>query len=154
MIGAGPLTAADALDTDEAEGNEIDGISHEFAYERDLRNYLEKNLHSLEPGLKLYQDEEFSGIEFPVGGRFIDILAVDSQGYFVIIELKVSRGYDRVIGQLMRYMAWVRKHLADGKNVRGIIVAREITEDLKLAASLLPGVQLAEYELSFKVKTV
>jgi RecB family endonuclease NucS len=41
-------------------------------------------------------------LEFPAGDRYIDILAVDAQGSFVVIELKVSRGYDRVIGQLLR----------------------------------------------------
>jgi hypothetical protein len=104
--------------------------------------------------LSLYTEEGFTGVEFPVGGRFMDILAVDAQGRFVVIELKVSRGYDRVIGQLMRYMAWVQKNLADGATVRGIIVANEITDDLKLAASLLANVKLVEYEISFKLNHV
>ena len=71
----------------------------EFAYESDLRDFLAKNLSIIEPDLRLYQDEGITGIEFPVGGRFIDILAVDVNGHFVVIELKVSRGYDRVIGK-------------------------------------------------------
>ena len=130
--------------------------SAEFAYEADLRNYLSKNLPIIEPGLKLYEDEEgINGIEFPAGGRFVDILAVDSNGDFVVIELKVSRGDDRVVGQLMRYMAWIRRNLADAnQNVRGVIVAREISEDLLLACSLLDGVQLFEYKLSLTVKQV
>jgi hypothetical protein len=134
------------------EDTEASG-STEFAYESDLRDYLAKNLAIVEPGLKLYQDEGITGIEFPVGGRFIDILAVDAKGDLVVIELKVSRGYDRVVGQLMRYMAWVRKHQAEpSQHVRGVIVAREISEDLMLACSLLSGVQLFEYELSLKLK--
>jgi hypothetical protein len=136
-------------DEAEAEG------SAEFAYEVDLRNYLAKNLSMIEPGLKLYQDEGITGVEFPVGGRFIDILAVDSIGALVVIELKVSRGYDRVVGQLMRYMAWIQKNQAEpGQQVRGVIVAREISEDLLLACSLLPAVQLFEYELSLKLNRV
>jgi RecB family endonuclease NucS len=127
----------------------------EFAYEADLRNYLAKNLSIIEPGLKLYQDEGITGVEFDVGGRRIDILAVDAKGALVVIELKVSRGYDRVVGQLMRYMAWIRKNLADpGQQVRGVIVAREISEDLLLACSLLAGVQLFEYELSLRLNPV
>jgi hypothetical protein len=129
--------------------------SAEFAYEADLRNYLAKNLSVIEPGLKLYQDEGITGVEFPVGGRFIDILAVDAKGALVVIELKVSRGYDRVVGQLMRYMAWIWKNQAEpGQQVRGVIVAREISEDLLLGCSLLSGVQLFEYELSLKLKAV
>ena len=129
--------------------------SAEFAYESDLRNYLAKNLPVIEPGLTLYHDEGITGIEFPVGGRFIDILAVDANGALVVIELKVSRGYDRVVGQLMRYMAWIQGNQAEpGQLVRGIIVAREISEDLVLACSLLPNVQLFEYELSLKLNPV
>lgn len=127
----------------------------EFAYESDLRNYLAKNLPIIEKGLKLYQDEGITGVEFDVGGRRIDILAVDAKGALVVIELKVSRGYDRVVGQLMRYMAWIRKNQAEpGQQVRGVIVAREITEDLLLACSMLVGVHLFEYELSLKLMPV
>jgi len=129
--------------------------SAEFAYEKDLRNYLARNLAVIERGLTLYEEEGINGIEFPVGGRFIDILAVDSLGAFVVIELKVSRGYDRVVGQLMRYMAWIRKNQAEpGQKVRGMIVAREISEDLLLACSLLANAELFEYELSLALKQV
>lgn len=131
------------------------GISTEFAYESDLRDYLAKNLQIIETGLRLYEEEGITGVEFPVGGRFIDILAVDSKGDFVVIELKVSRGYDRVIGQLLRYMAWIQKNQAESvQKVRGIIVARAISEDLMLACSLMPNVELFEYELSLSLKQI
>jgi len=127
----------------------------EFAYESDLRDFLAKNLSIIESGLELYQDEGITGVEFPAGGRFIDILAVDSERRLVVIELKVSRGYDRVVGQLLRYMAWIEKnHAEPGQRVRGIIVAREISEDLRLACSYLPTVALYEYELSVLLKKV
>ena len=95
-----------------------------------------------------------SGLEFSAGGRYIDILAVDAQGSFVVVELKVSRGYDRVIGQLLRYMSWVEQNMETSKPVRGIIVAKEITNDLKLAASRISGVRLIEYEIEFKLRPV
>ena len=136
------------------ETSEIQGPS-EFAYESDLRDFLAKNLSVIEPGLQLFQDEGISGVEFPVGGRFIDILAIDAEKNLVVIELKVSRGYDRVIGQLLRYMAWIEKHQAEaGQGVRGIIAAREITEDLKLACSYLHNVLLYEYELSVTMRKI
>lgn len=137
-----------------SEGDPPTG-SDEFAYEADLKNYLAKNLSIIELGLNLYEDEGINGIEFPAGGRFIDILAVDSNKDYVVIELKVSRGYDRVVGQLMRYMAWIANNQADSdQKVRGIIVAREISEDLLLASTLIAHVQLFEYELSLKVNEV
>lgn len=140
---------------EETVADGADETASAFAAERDLQNYLAKNPSALEPGLRVYQEEGLSGVEYPAGGgRRIDILAVDKTGDFVVVELKVSKGYDRVVGQIMRYMAWVKMNLADGQSVRGIIVAAEITEDLKLAASLVEGVTLVEYELSFRLKTV
>lgn len=128
--------------------------SSAFAYEHDLRDYLAGNLHLLDPSLRLFSDEGITGVEFPVGGRFIDLLATDPRGY-VVIELKVSRGYDRVVGQLLRYMSWIKKnHAEPGQAVRGIIVAKEITEDLLLACSELPNVSLYEYELSVSLKQI
>ena len=126
----------------------------QFAFERDLKNYLVKNLAVIEPGLRLYEEEGISGVEFPVGGRFIDILAVDKDGSYVVFELKVSRGYDRVVGQLLRYMSWIEQNMANPQRVRGVIVASEITSDLRLAASRIPDVSLVEYELSFKLRPV
>jgi len=124
----------------------------EFAYESDLRNFLSKNLYLLEPGLQLFEDEGITGIEFPAGGRFIDILAVDEQQDLAVIELKVSRGYDRTVGQLLRYIGWVAENLAEpAQRVRGFIVARDISEDLFLACRDLPNVDLFEYELSVSV---
>ena len=139
------------VDTEEEPAAQAAG---EFAFERDLRNYLVRNLSVVEPGLRLYEEEGITGVEFPVGGRFIDILAVDKDGGFVVLELKVSRGYDRVVGQLLRYMAWVEANMETSQPVRGAIVAKEITADLKLACSRVSGVRLIEYEISFKLRAV
>lgn len=148
--------AEDVLPDETSEDELASGKgSDQFAYEADLRNYLVKNLHLIEPGLRLYEDEGITGIEFPAGGRFIDILALDATGGLAVIELKVSRGYDRVVGQLMRYMAWISSNQADdGQRVRGFIIAREISEDLVLACSLVPDITLVEYQLSLSLSKV
>ena len=127
----------------------------EFAYEKDLQNFLSKNLHQIEAGLRLYEEEDITGIEFPVGNRCIDILALDKDNNYVVIELKVSRGYERVVGQLLGYMAWIRKNHADvGQHVRGTIIAREISEDLLLACSEVTNIALYEYQLSVSLKKI
>lgn len=134
---------------------EVADEPNEFAYERDLKNFLAKNLQILGADIKLYEDEDINGIEFPVGGRFIDILAVDGNNDYVVIELKVSRGYDRVIGQLLRYMAWIKNNMAEpGQNVKGVIVARSISEDLLLASSLISNIKLFEYKLHVSVNKI
>lgn len=132
----------------------VEGTS-EFAYEHDLRDYLAHNLHIIEPSLKLYKDEGITGVEFPAGGRYIDILALDKNGGYVVIELKVSKGYDRVIGQLLRYVSWIKQHHAEpNQSVRGIIIAKSISEDLLLACSELPSISLYEYDLLVLVNKV
>lgn len=131
------------------------GEGSEFAYEHDLRDYLAKNLRLIEAGLTLYSDQGISGVEFPAGSRFIDILALDKDKNYVVIELKVSRGYDRTVGQLLRYMGWIEQHHAEsGRSVRGIIVAKDVSEDLRLACRRVSGVRLFEYDLSVTLRPV
>ena len=156
--GAGGETVTVLEDEDDA-GAAADvsmGGSSQFALEKDLQRYLSDNLHIIEPGLALFQDEDISGFEYPAGGgRRIDILAKDSAGNFVVLELKVEKGYDRVVGQLLRYMNWVRKELAEpGQRVRGIIVCRTMSEDLVLACSSIKDVELYEYRLQVTVTKV
>jgi hypothetical protein len=142
-------TLPDDVQEEESDDLEVGGSRSAFAYEHDLRDYLAKNLGLIESGLRLYDDEGVRGVEYPVGGRFIDILGLDREGSLVVIELKVSRGYDRVVGQLLRYMGWITVNLAEpAQRVRGIIVARQITEDLQLACARLADIDLFEYELS------
>jgi hypothetical protein len=54
------------------------------------------------------------------------------------------------------YGTWVgsNKIWRPCKPARGIIVANEITADLKLACSRVPDVRLIEYEISFKLRPV
>ena len=148
--------SSEELDDGESGGfNEAAPGSSEFLLERDLQLYLEKNLECIEVGLKLYEDDGIRGFEFDAGGRRIDLLALDRSGSFVVIELKVSKGYDRVVGQLLRYMNWVRRELAEpGQRVRGIIICRAMSEDLRLACASLPDVELREYRLSVTVTQV
>ena len=141
--------------TQPEEEMEEPGQGSEFAYERDLRDFLARHLSLIEPGLRLYEEEGITGVEFPAGGRLIDILAVDRNANYVVIDVKVSRGYDRVIGQLLRYIAWVEQnHAEPHQRVRGVIIAREVSGDLRLAASKLPDVALFEYELSVSLRRI
>jgi hypothetical protein len=71
----------------------------------------------------------------------------------VVIELKVSRGYEKVIGQCLYYKNRL-KQLLNSTKVRIIIIAREINPQLKIAIEDLPDVELFEYKLSVKLKAV
>ena len=126
-----------------------------FAYENDLRNYLSNNLSIIESGLKLYKEDGIDGVEYSVdaNNKRIDILAIDKNKIPVVIELKVSRGYERVIGQCLYYKNKV-KQILNSPKVRIIIISREITEQLKTATEDLPDVELFEYKLSVKLEKI
>jgi len=148
------LYLKEAEDDDNGEIENISNEIHEFAYEKDLRNFLSKNLHIIRPSLALYQDDGLSGVEFPVGERNVDILAFDKQD-LVVIELKVSKGHERAIGQLLRYMGWIQKNLAEpGQKVKGMIIGRYISNDLRLAASQVQNIELFEYQLSITLNSI
>lgn len=138
------------------EEDELIEEDNEFAYENDLQNYLIKNLGVIEKGLRLYEGEGGqSGVEFYVPGtsRRIDILAVDQNGLYVVIELKVSRGYERVVGQTLFYQSSIRTYFQQ-ERVRAIIVAREISPELKAATQFLADFELFEYQLSLTLTKV
>lgn len=130
-----------------AEDQEV-ASEQEFAAESDLRDFLAEHLSVIELGLSLYQDEKGKGVEYPIAGGRIDILAREQDGRLVVIELKVSRGRNSTIGQILYYMGWVDTNLSGSGNSRGIIVAKEISDDLSLACRRVSDVSLYKYDLS------
>jgi len=129
-----------------------------FPLESHLRDFIAANignikLHGLT--LRLFVDSSGrKGVEYPTEVGPIDVLAVDSKGDLVVFELKLSRGPDRAVGQVLRYMGWVGKHLASGKKVSGIIVANDIDEKLKYAVSVTPNITVFEYKLRFDLNQI
>lgn len=141
---------------DDDEESDIAREENEFAYERDLQKYLVRNLSVIEKGLKLYQTEDGRGGEefyIPGTSRRIDILATDKSNNYVVIELKVSRGHEKVVGQTLFYQSSIREHFKQRK-VRAIIIAREITPELKIATQFLSDFELFEYQLSLTLNKI
>lgn len=129
-----------------------------FALESHLRDYLAKNLPTL-PGhtapLQLYVDRDGrDGVEYQTDVGPIDLLAVDANQNFVVLELKLRDGPDKALGQILRYMGWVKTHKSGDKTVSGVILASQITEKLKYAATQVPHVGLMEYRLAMSLKPV
>ena len=129
------------------------GGGTEFAYEAHLRDYLAKNLTSLEAGLTLWTGGESGSIEYPLEGRRIDILAKDRDGVPVVIELKLSRGHERTLGQALYYRGKLKQILGVTR-VRIIMVAGEITDELRIASGESLDVQLFSYALTMQVHNV
>jgi hypothetical protein len=128
-----------------------------FGLESQLRDFLAQNLTTIPVNgqrLRVYVDPAGrDGVEFSTAVGFIDILAVDDHGNFYVFELKRGRTPDHTIGQLMRYMGWVNQTIGKGVNVNGVIVAKEISDNLKYSVLIVPNVSLLEYEISFQLHT-
>lgn len=141
----------------EGENGASGDYGKEFAFEAQLRDYLAENLGILEPGLSLWPVNDGDAVEFPVDergpSRRVDILAKDKDALPVVIELKVSRGHEKTIGQVLYYRSRVKK-LFGIEKVRIFIVGSEISQELKCAASEVPDVVLLEYSLAVTVKAV
>ncbi len=140
----------EAVIADEVIDGDDGATGMSLSLERDLEQSLLTKLDLLEPGLRLYDGTPSGGRQIDTGvvGR-MDLLAVDQEGRLVVIELKGGRVDDRVCGQILRYMGWVAKNLANGERVRGIIVANEFTERVRFAAEAMPDVDLVRYEVQF-----
>ena len=99
--------------------------------EKFVEDLLEKDISLLgEDNLKLLKD----GRQYKTDVSYIDLLCKDELGY-VVLELKKGRTEDEAVGQVLRYMGWVRDNMSPNQKVRGIIVVafEGITEKLEKA---------------------
>jgi hypothetical protein len=122
-----------------------------LSLERDLEEYLVRDLNCIEKGLKVFSSEGVSGRQYNTEVGRIDILAQDMNGDLVVIELKAGTAVYSVIGQILGYISCIRKTLAHGKKVRGIIIADDFDKRVKYAIEELPGISLKRYEVSFRI---
>ena len=108
--------------------------------EKGLEEAIKPNLASLQLKLadKDIQQQFWMG---PGVGRS-DLICTDARDDLVVIEMKRGLTSDQAIGQVLRYVGWVRENIAqDGQGVHGCIVAGDYDEHLRLAASAA-GVKL------------
>ncbi len=117
-------------------------LTAEQVLERQLEQYLVEHFSKIFKGWRIYGNEEIQptpqdSSQRPLGVRYrtkageIDLLCVDSKDNLVVVELKRDRAPDRVVAQVDRYIAWVKKHLAKpDQRVYGIIIARRFDQRL------------------------
>lgn len=129
-------------------------IETTISLERDLEEHILRNLDQIEAGLELYEKEGLSGRQFNTDVGRIDILAMDKNNNFVVIELKAGTANYSVIGQILGYISWVRQNIADGKEIRGIIIADDFDKKLMYGASEIPNISLKKYEVNFTFKDI
>lgn len=121
--------------------------------ERTLEDNIEKNFEDF--GRRIGLTLKLEGRQYPTTVGPIDLLGRDKSGQYVVIELKRGRSADKVFGQLSRYMGWVRRNLAEGEDVVGVIVAAKIDDKLRAAREAHhTTVHLVEFESKMSVKVV
>ncbi len=117
---------------------------------------IHRNFKILFRGKLKYYDPERQNEKY---GRFdtqevgeMDFLAVDEKNNFVVIEIK-RHSTDKTVGQILRYMGWVKKNLCKNhQSVRGLIIAESKDNRLDYALIHVPNVKFKKMHLHVEIE--
>ena len=128
----------------------------EFAMEKHLEEFLVANWPQTMLAAEwsiVEEDGEKIGQQYQTDAGPIDILARSNDGKrLLVIELKRGRVNDVVVGQILRYMGYIKEQVAEpGQTVEGAIIALEDDQKLRWAISAAPGLNFFRYQVSFKL---
>ena len=147
------------IEEEESEKSAIHLGSSRFGLEKYLQEFLQDNWEHIEISNEwsIYQDSFGEEIGFQYNcanvGR-IDILAKHkSEPRWLVIELKRNQSPDATIGQVTRYMGWVKHNLAKSNEaVLGMIVCHQVDKKLEYALQVVKNVSLKLYKVDFSLE--
>jgi restriction system protein len=127
-----------------------------FAMEKHLEAFLVANWAQTELArdFAIYEEEgEPVGQQYVTDAGSIDILAVSrDRKRLLVVELKRGRASDVVVGQVLRYMGYVKEQIAEAdQTVEGAIIALENDQKLRWALGAVPNIRFYRYQVSFKL---
>ncbi|MFN7919766.1 MAG: endonuclease NucS [Bryobacteraceae bacterium] len=127
-----------------------------FALEAHLEDFLMANWAQTELGRQydIYEENgEQAGRQYSTDTGPLDILAVSKdRKTLLVVELKRGRASDAVVGQILRYMGYVKEELAEpGQQTKGVIIAFEDDQRIRRALSVAPSIEFYRYQVSFKL---
>lgn len=127
-----------------------------FMLEKHLEDFLVQNWKQTELGnsYDIIEDNgELVGQQYPTDTGPIDIFAMSKdRRELLVVELKKGRASDNVVGQIQRYMGYVKEELAeDNQVVKGVIVALEDDLRIKRALSIANNIEFYRYQVNFKL---
>ncbi len=131
-----------------------------FALERQLEAFLLENWErtplAQEWSIYSTQEDPEVGNQYPTDVGRIDILAQHrTEPKLLVVELKRNQSTDQTVGQVLRYMGWVQKHLAqNGQSVEALIIAHRTVKEVQYAVLPLANVRLMTYEVEFRLNEV
>jgi len=128
-----------------------------FALEKHLEHFLVENweLTDLGKNYDIYQENgEKIGQQYLTDTGPLDILAIKKDNSeILVVELKKGRASDIVVGQILRYMGYVKEELAESsQNVRGVIIALEDCKRLKRALAVSTNIDFLRYQINFSLQ--
>jgi restriction system protein len=142
------------LDTPEPTGAIED--PNAFVLEKYLEDFIVSNFDTIFKGaLLIYEDAAGNdGQQYATDIGPIDILAVEAKSNaFIVIELKKGRPSDQVVGQILRYMGWVKKNLCkEGQEVKGLVICRDPDPKLSYALQMTTNIDVRFYSVSFRLR--
>jgi RecB family endonuclease NucS len=112
-----------------------------FHYETELKRLVRRQLDRVEPGLV----EADGGHEREVASGRIDITAQDSNGHWIVIELKAGPCPIGALEQVLAYS--VDMESETGTPCRAVLVAADFSERLRSAAKRAREVYLVRYQV-------
>jgi len=128
----------------------------EFALEKHLEDFLVQNWKQTELGKDFdifEEDGELVGQQYQSDTGPMDILAIKKdKTQLLVVELKKGRASDAVVGQVLRYMGYVKQELAEpNQSVKGVIIALDDDTRIRRALAMTPDISFYRYEVSFKL---
>lgn len=127
-----------------------------FAMEKHLEAFLAANWKQtiLSKDFSIYEEDgEPVGQQYATDAGPIDILAISKdKKRLLVVELKRGRVSDVVVGQVLRYMGFVKEQIAeDDQTVEGAIIALEDDPKMRWALASVPLISFYRYQISFKL---
>lgn len=131
----------------------VEQFTSEKILEDELVMRLESGKEIFGLNLRIYHGD-FYGRQYPFfdgkNKRRLDILCVDNQENFYIIELKKDSGYDDAYKQIKNYVDYFEKNrVKKGKKVFGILCLNSPTEKLLQDVRKDKRIRLFEYKISY-----
>jgi hypothetical protein len=160
LAGASPFESRKSSDEEEIEEDlKEHGIEDAsvFGMEKHLEDFLVTNWDKTIFGKKysLIYDKEGKDLlsqQYATDVGYIDILAESKdKKEYLVIELKKGRSSDSVFGQARRYIGWVKKHMAKGRTVKGIIVILDADDNLRYSLIGEKDISLYTYKVDFNL---
>jgi hypothetical protein len=150
------LMSDDELSDESSDDEPLDTNKLVFEHEEHLKGFLIRNwnLHDLGREYDIYSENgETVGREYPTEVGRIDILATSkNKKTILVIELKRGRSNDKVLGQIQRYMGFVKAKMATkDQTVKGMIITSEDDAALQYALSITNNIEFYKYNISFSL---